>query len=274
MSYSSLETSTADGSPVFLYEFKQGDGVEYRFTSDLLAVSHAGHTWQPLQITHAEPTIKSEIEADNLKIEIPVSVDFAASFLGYQPDIRTSLTIYRKQRDAAEVRMVWKGYVGTPTANGGTLSIECATVATWLKQSGLQSKMTRPCRHTVYFGGCRASLSLHSFAVTITGVSGRAVAITDPAGLDVGKLVGGILIANDGEQRMITDHGAGLLTLSRPLDTLAAGQTVQCARGCQRTRADCAEFQNPDNESGTNIENFGGFPWIPTKNPFAGGTIF
>lgn len=271
MSYADIESSVDGGKPIFLYEFKQGINTASRYTSDLYALTFNAFNWTPLQIRHSEPTLKGEVASDTLRIEMPITESFAADFLGYQPDLRTSLTIYRKQRNADDYRVVWKGYVGTPTVDETVLSIECSTLAVWLKQYGLQSKMTRPCRHVVYFGKCLADPDLHSTLVTITGVSGRVVSITDPGGLPIGTLTGGVLQAANGERRMIMAHSSGSLVLSRPISGLTAG-TCTCLRGCARTRAACAEFSNPDNDSGTNIENFGGFPWIPTRNPFNGGS--
>jgi len=41
---------------------------------------------------------------------------------------------------------------------------------------------------------------------------------------------------------------------------------VKIYPGCDRVRATCeSKFDN--------LDNFGGFPWIPTKNPFGGSSI-
>ena len=71
-----------------------------------------------------------------------------------------------------------------------------------------------------------------------------------------------------------------VLSLSRPIETLAevsdgygnnyggfyGSSTVTLYPGCTKSRAVCKnKFDN--------LNNYGGFPWIPTKNPFGGSSI-
>ena len=58
-----------------------------------------------------------------------------------------------------------------------------------------------------------------------------------------------------------------MLTLSRAVPGLLTGAAITLYPGCDHTRATCAaKFAN--------LDNFGGFPWIPTRNPFDGGSLF
>ena len=65
---------------------------------------------------------------------------------------------------------------------------------------------------------------------------------------------------------MILAHSGNSVTLSALLSGLAVGVAFEAFAGCDRTLATCqAKFGN--------AINFGGFPWIPAKNPFTGDAI-
>lgn len=68
-------------------------------------------------------------------------------------------------------------------------------------------------------------------------------------------------------EREIKGNTGNAITLHRPFPlALAVNDTVTLVAGCARTRAACLAFVNADNPSGTNIENFQGFPDVPGNN--------
>ena len=66
---------------------------------------------------------------------------------------------------------------------------------------------------------------------------------------------------------MIVGHNANAITVSAVPPGLAIGDAIYLYPGCDRTLNTChAKFGNS--------ANFGGFPFIPTKNPFGGSPIY
>ncbi|WP_303678184.1 phage BR0599 family protein [Ralstonia mannitolilytica] len=77
--------------------------------------------------------------------------------------------------------------------------------------------------------------------------------------------VGGRLMSA-GAQRMIVASSGGAVTLSAPIPGLKAGDAFEAYPGCDHTLTTCAaKFGNQ--------LNYGGFPFIPVKNPFTGDAI-
>lgn len=272
MTYAAIEASISDGAPIYLYEFKQSALVSWRFTSDLVDVDYLGVTWASKAITHSDVALRSDVVSTSVKLEFPITDAFASQFLGYPPDALISMTIYRKHRDAIDYRVIFKGRVSVPVANDASISMECESLQSRIKQNGLQSKMTRMCRHTVYVGMCRLNRGDWAVPVSIASMAGRVVTINASSSVTPGELTGGMIKSATGELRMIESHVGLVITLVRPFAQLlseveseGAGYVAQAYPGCQRNRAACAEFNNRD--------NFGGFPWIPVKNPFAGGSV-
>lgn len=68
--------------------------------------------------------------------------------------------------------------------------------------------------------------------------------------------------------RYISAHLGSTVTLSNQIPELTAGKQVEVYPGCDHTLATCRD------KFGNHI-NFGGFPWIPGRNPFtSSSTIF
>ena len=77
MTYSSIETSVAEGRPYFLYQFVEGDQVS-RFTSRAAAWTSAGSggtaiAWEPAAVAHGDVVQTSEIERGRLELTWPLS---------------------------------------------------------------------------------------------------------------------------------------------------------------------------------------------------------
>lgn len=74
-----------------------------------------------------------------------------------------------------------------------------------------------------------------------------------------------MLETNDGA-RMIVGHTGINITLVSPMPSLVPGQAVRLYAGCDHSTTVCKNRFD-------NLANYGGFPWIPGKNPFTGDAI-
>jgi uncharacterized phage protein (TIGR02218 family) len=78
----------------------------------------------------------------------------------------------------------------------------------------------------------------------------------------------GLMQFVDGEnaffEREVKNNVGDTLTLQRPFPFVPqVGDAVRVLAGCNRTMAKCQTFVNADEPSGTNIENFHAFPYVP-----------
>ncbi len=100
---------------------------------------------------------------------------------------------------------------------------------------------------------------------TVLAVTGTTLRVAAAATQPDGYFVAGLVSTLDG-QRMIVGQAGDALTLIAPLPILAAGMSVELFAGCDHATATCqARFNN--------LAHYGGFPFIPGKNPFAGDAI-
>jgi hypothetical protein len=80
-----------------------------------------------------------------------------------------------------------------------------------------------------------------------------------------GRLIGGT-ITRGNSVRTITSHSGDNLTLTAALDSATVGDAVTMNIGCDKSMTACNLWHN-------NILNYGGEPYISSKNPFNGRII-
>lgn len=264
MTYQSKESSIDSGEPIELYEFVRG--VEtYRFNSgveDIISGPFV-YTGSPIKRTRARQA--EDPHKDSIKITWPRGDLFARDYIATVFEKVTTVTIKRVHRGVSvnEFRVVWKGRVQNTDVSGEQITMECESVFTSLMRLGLRSQFESVCRHALYSAQCRANMpaqrvdaevSTHSYQTTITMVAGVIDIYED------GFFRGGIL-EYGGLRRFITRHNGNTLVLSRRFSPIVIGAQVAVYPGCGKTMQICqAKFNN--------IDNFGGFPWIPGIDPF------
>lgn len=269
MSIAARETSVDAASPIELYEFRRGAGV-WRYTSAPDDIDYDTFTFL------AVPLVRSGIEQTNeagragLRVTLPRDTDVVQPFVATPPSEVTLLTVYRQHRQDVETAVVWMGRVLNAEWRGSEVELNCEPVYTSLQRTGLRRLYQRNCPHVLYGGACGASPITHRVQGTVSGVSGAAITVPSAAGFATGNFAGGYATWQAGgltEKRMIVAHAGDLVTLSAVPPGLSAGAAVMLYPGCDHTLVTCeAKFANS--------ANFGGFPFIPTKNPFGGSPIY
>lgn len=285
MTYATIESSTAEGRPYYLYQFVEGDQI-WRFTSratDWTSAASEGDTisWEAAAISHGDVVQTSEIERGRLELTWPLSHPFARRFLAPLGNTPVTLTIFRGHEQVlGETVAHWKGRVVGAEVEGVRILLNCESVFSTLRRAGVRAKYQRLCRHALYGRGCGLDIGFHWQTGTVTSVSGNALTIPEAAGQPDGWFRGGVLRFG-AQLGFVTGHVGTTLTLSRPIPELAAvlaapevdpetGDPIpvvaDIAPGCDLRAATCAaKFSN--------LPNFGGFPEIPGRNPFGGSSI-
>lgn len=272
MTYTIQEQSDTSGKPIFLYEFVRGSTV-WRYTTHPIEYIWNSQTWLPTSASHGDVKQSGEMAKDSLSFNFSRTDGFASEFLGYSLDEVVSITVRRGHTNDGEFVVYWRGRVAGSKATGNIISIECESVFTSLRRPGLRAKYQKTCPHVHYGRGC--NLDKNSWAVSgpITSVSGTTVVMAIAGTYPDGHFRAGMIEASDGTLRFIVSHIGSTLTLIRTLgplqdqfDNIGSGFSVRIFPGCIRTKEECLNKFN-------NILNMGGFPFIPSKNPFSGSSI-
>lgn len=268
MTYQFYEDSVDLGTPVELYEFQQGS-LRWQYISGASALTLLGQRYTPLPLQRDRIKQSQDIFKNGLKLSFPREDLFANQFIGFSPEDITSVTIRRGHwgDPSSEFVVYWRGRISGAIASDNTIHLECESIFTSLRRPGLRAKFEYGCRHVHYGAGCLVSREPYSAPGNVVGVDRGIVLEVPQADLQPdGYYSGGLLVSPLGVSRFITDHVGVYLTITRPSFDLIVGSAVTIYPGCDHTKETCL------NKFG-NLDNFGGFPWIPNRNPFDGSSI-
>lgn len=264
MSYLAQENSVASGRPVELYRFALGT-QRWTYTSGQTAVTYQSETYDPAAIRRSSIEQGNELNRASIEITLPRDNPLAGLFIASPPEGVVSVTVYRQHAGDAETIVLWKGRVGVARLSGSELTLKCEPVATSLKRTGLRARYQLICRHALYSAGCGALKDIFRVDGVVAAVTGATVHVAAAASKPDGYFVAGML-ETDGGARMIVGHAGVNVTLVAPMPSLGAGMAVRLYAGCDHSMATCRDRFG-------NLANYGGFPFIPVKNPFAGDPI-
>jgi len=264
MSYDSLETASSV-KPVEIYLFTIDSEEWGAYTSGDAAVAYAGRDYVPFAISRDTIRQDASSSADPINIRVPATTDVALLFRRvYSRKVR--LQILRLHTDDANALSLFDGWVMSVEWQGPEAILTCQNKGVALQRDGLRYKSQAPCNHILFSDPCGLVEADHTIVTELTAVSADGLELTsaDFDGEDDGYFVSGVCYY-DGTYRQIEAHAGDKITLSLPFESLAAGATVQVTAGCDHSLATCkARFSG-------NQANFGGFPYVPQKNPYNKG---
>ena len=264
MSYNTQEISAAAGQPVELYRFVLGQQV-WTVTSGREAITYQVESYQPAVIRRSAVEQSPEFARNGIDLECTRDFAVAQLFAAARPNGVVSLTVFRNHLGDSEYITWWKGRVASVAFAGSVAKIRCESIFTALKRPGLRAHYQTGCRHALFDPGCGVNNQAYKLVGTVASFSGLNVTSSIFLSQASGWLTGGYLRVG-GVPRMITNHSGDTITLSAVLPGLAVGVAFEAFAGCDRTFATC------QSKFGNSL-NFGGFPWIPAKNHFAGDSI-
>ncbi len=264
--YAELELSAHGGRPVELFRFVHGSTV-WTYSSGP-EVAYGGETYAAFAVGRDEMGQTKELHKSGLNVLLPRTCELSLLYLVGNPEAVVTLTVYRLHVGASDGPIVyWKGRVISVEWSGIEARLSCESVFTSLKRPGLRARYQRMCRHALYSAQCGADKADFDVAGTISAINAArtVLTVTAAAALEDGWFSGGMVETPTGGFLFITAHSGTTLTLANSC-TLAVSDSVTLYPGCARNRETCKDKFN-------NILNFGGWPWIPSRNPFDGRSL-
>ena len=270
MTYDDRERSIADGQPIELYEFARGVVIA-NFTSADSDQVILDQTYTSAALQRSEIETSAERARNALRITCARNFPIADLFRIAPPTEIISLSVKRVHAGEDDVATIWMGRVLNCEWSGASATLNCEPVTSSLRRPGLRRKYSRQCPLVLYSQGpgqCNVDRSAHSTATTVTAISGLVLSV---ASLGTKPWAGGFVEwqTDDGiiERRFISSYSGLNLTLSQPFFGLAVGDNVTVSPGCAHTQTMC-------NDVYSNGANYGGFPFVPRKNPFDGTPVY
>ena len=265
--YINLESSAQDGQPVELYLFNKLDTEFWTYTSTDQIISYGGRDYSPIAIKRGNIRLDINSLKTKLDVTIPLTNPFGRLWIQQPIEGIVSLTIYRFHKNSFKI--YWKGFVRGVKFKPDVILVICSLKTTSLKRFGLMRKYQRNCGLPLYSPLCAISEDDSDFFVdgTVNSVDGRTIDATILSSEVDGWFLGGKFKTDDNEVlQKIVYHSGTEIKIARSVVSLKAGDTFRAWSGCDHLKATCKD-------KFANKLNFGGFPYLPNKNPFTGDPI-
>lgn len=265
------EASIQSSSPREFYQIVQSSAVTYYVASGTRDIVYNGNTYVASPTARTEIGISSITNEAQLTIALPLSHPLSQRYpaQGSPPRVIT-VTIYRQQPGG----LVEQVAVGKITSMGiekhlAKFLIE-SLIARLARRQLPTVSASRSCQHVLFDNNCRAVRNLFTLGVaggiiptlTVLSFDGRTVVISSIGGQADHWAQGGELVhLPTGERMTILEQVGTTITMQTPIPDLTTGDAVSVSAGCAHDILTCRiKFSNQI--------NFGGFPQLPTKNPF------
>lgn len=269
--YSTYELSADDARPIELYEFNRAGSI-WRYTSTDTPITFQGVTYEPAVIDRTTLEQGSEMNRSSLTLTVQRDLPVVVLYQAGPPSDAITLILKQLHYEDDEARLMWSGRIITAvTWDNSRAKITLEPVYTSLRRNGLRRIYQRQCPHLLYGVDCRASSAAWKITGAVDSISGLVV-IAPIAGTQIsGWATGGYIEWEDQpgifEKRFIESHNGTSLTCTVSPIGLSSGMQISIYAGCDHLLATCSGKFN-------NVANYGGMPYIPTKNPFDGSPIY
>lgn len=259
--------------PKELYRFTEGSQV-WTVTSADADEAYNSETYSSITIGRDESEQKNELSKANINVTVSLDNEMGRRWMKSILDTVVGLTIFSKDVDTGTTVVIWKGRLASVKPDAASIKLVFESIFTSLRRPGLRGKYQRSCPHVLYGRGCNLDKTAFAVSAEVTDVQGVIVTATEAASQPDGYYNAGMIEGPDGALRFIVKHTGTQLTLIRPLDSLTKefedGGGVPIAAniypGCDRTKETCFN-------KFANLDNYGGYPYIPLTNPLGGSSI-
>jgi uncharacterized phage protein (TIGR02218 family) len=272
-SLDTLEGSLQSSEPIEVYRIVFGSTV-YRYTSSQTSVVLDGETYLPQPISRGRLSQNRERQPQTLDITVPGTLEFPRNYLNIAPGRIASVSIIRLQRNESPTfdtqLLIFKGTIGAVnySDDGRFAKLIARSIEYSKAESVPRFTFMGMCNNFLYDPFCKVNPDLYNEIGTCSaGGTTTVLTVPNAANRADGFFNGGYITPTSGltDFRMVLAHTGDQITILLPFAEDVTGAEVQIFSGCDHIlTGDCAtKFDN--------VENFGGFHFVPNKNIFSTG---
>lgn len=267
MSYLAKDNSVSGGAPIECYEFI-AQHKTWRVTSYHSPITVAGETYEPFQIVRTTIEISSVIDSPTtMDFHIPHDCELAKTFCYPNKSPQELVVIVRSVHEgddySTEYKIEWTGHIAGSSAVGKYGIIKTASIIRTELGGFLSSVFyQKSCNHVLFDARCKVNPAGFTVTASVVRVQSQIITVNNMV-YAAGELVNGVMVnVRTGERQGIISNDINVLRIGFPFFDLQIGDDVDLILGCDHLRL--GHCKNRFN----NVENYGGFDFIPEVNPF------
>jgi len=262
MSYATnLANSQQETTPEF-YHIQVG-AANYRYTTAQTSLTFLGNTFAPAAIKRGGFSYDTEFGSVTVNLTAAMNPLFKM-YIANQPTEPVNVKIYRSiLSDLTDYVILFNGQVKNVSIDGQQVTATCASRSVYLEKKLPKLIYQSYCNHDVFDSGCTLSGVTWRVSGVLTDVTASTITAPEWTAYADNYFKGGMAYTLDGDARLITGstQSTGVLEIQIPFDSrIAVGESVYAYPGCDGSPETCqTKFSN--------LTNFLGMPYIPSRNP-------
>lgn len=275
MTFDAQETSRESGQVLELYTFIFGLDT-FRFTSFQSDIVWQGLSYTSTPISRSNTGASIEDAAGQVTITVPLDNPVPQLFIPNVPGKVGSVRILRAHANdpAEEAVVLFDGFVANVTIDGELeAKVLCNPQTKIFDRAAPRIQFMSLCGHILYDERCKVNIGLFTFTGLVSAVVSNVITVNGAGAVGLADhFVGGFCrfpAGSTDDARLILAQSGDDLTLLLPFGADVLGSNIDVFAGCDRSLATC------DSKFAA-VPNYGGFPFVPRKNPFGtrlrGGT--
>lgn len=232
-------------------------------------------TYRAVPISRSNVELSSDETGASFTVSFPLDTEFLELFRVSPPSGLVTLLCEKFDVQLNQsTEIVFKGRIVNVAWAEDHAEVTCESSSQAIRRMGLRRHYQYGCPHMLFGGECRVDREQFVTVGTATNLTSVGFEVIEAIGKDDGYFAGGYVEYFHSElqttERIAVAESVkstGQITLfSFPIG-LTPGAEVRLYAGCDRTLQTCATRFN-------NAENYGGMPFIPTKDPFSGDPLY
>ena len=278
MTFDTFESSIEGSQPIEGFRFILGaETFEYTPSEDVVAID--GLSYEPTPIRRSRVSQSPEDRNNVVTFTVDGQNEFARRYIAVVPGSRARVQVRRVQRPdfpGPEVIVLYEGYVSSVKfeQDGHVAKIATQPIAAATSRSIPRFTYQGLCNNVLYDNSCKVDDTDTTFRLTgeVLTVVDQTITVQGADGFPDGYFTGGFVEALGGaDSRLILSHVGTSLQMLLPFPFSIIGSSVNVLAGCDHTIAICgSKFFTPEDVT-SNVINYGGFAFIPTKDIFSTG---
>ena len=262
MSYETAVNTEQQSNPIDLFYFVFSNAnattTAYAYTDADRDIDSNGIIYQRAVIKRDKFEKTDNAKKTRLQIKASQDLEVAQLFTNASPSGRMGVIIRQLEDNDGGVATLFRGTLVSVKFKKREATLICESGQIELLRQGLQRKYGASCPWVLYGPECGVDRSANSQAVTlIPGADVRTYSI-NYSGTDANYFAGGILDVGGTRYLILSHNGTEIVLDQTPPEVITEGVAF----------AGCLKSANVCNNKFNNLENFGGFPFVPDKSPF------
>ena len=264
MTFEAHETSLETGGRTELYLLALGTSIYRMHDTHEEIINISGDDYFKVSVSRGKIATGEE----HLTITLPGDHAFTRQFISIAPGQQGTLTIFSYHwADDSDVQVIYKGIVRSVafTQDMSRSQLSVVPISAAFDKEIPQRTYQSACNNVLYDADCKVSSASFKHNGLITSVAGNVITVQNLLSTKGdGWATAGFASYGVLDYRLVSIQSGDDCTLSLPFYAEVLSETLDVYAGCARRIDIC-------NSKFSNRINFGGCPYVPTKNFFQTG---